>query len=497
MAMAKPSIQKIPRAGKPLRFLISAMFALGCLLAIIFLYYSGLQVYISVITAFAALIVTGEVITKTNGLDGFFGLYMLKSKRGLSLIEKISRWNTPLWKGMAEWGGVLGFGLLSYIIFRRQIRRRTMALGMASIALIVLLVVPNASLFFKFLSLPGLNLPLLSQFTSATIQLPQPSIGIMALLAVSIIGGFLFFMIALLGVAAFGILAALATAVASTVTGSTGGYAALSTQVPGVAPIIPGLTIPLFSGILALFVVLVVHEFSHGILAKVAKIKLKSIGILPLGIIPVGAFVEPDEKQVEKLDKDRQNDIFIAGISSNFLLTFVFFALTALMIIYVMPALFRPDVVVAYTLPGYPAHNVLTQGSIVYDWNGYHVSNLSSIIYAAHNFTPYAVVTVNTSNGNYAFHTNSTGKIGVVTELAQTPKAKGPQNGLANFLYSFFVISFVLNFFVGGMNLLPLPLLDGWRIYKNRIKSKRTLYAIGGLTFIGIVILALPWIWIL
>ena len=56
---------------------------------------------------------------------------------------------------------------------------------------------------------------------------------------------------------------------------------------PGLNPVIP-----LWYGILALVVAMVVHEFSHGILSRVADVKIKALGLL-MFIFPVGAFVEP------------------------------------------------------------------------------------------------------------------------------------------------------------------------------------------------------------
>jgi membrane-associated protease RseP (regulator of RpoE activity) len=490
--MPRPAKKK-PLIQEALRKPVSLLFGIGSLLIIIFLYYSGLSLYITLPSALISLAITGIVISSANGFDGFYGFYMLKSKRGLNLIDNISKSNITFWKTLAEWGAVLGFGLLAYVIFRKKINKKALILGYISIILIVLVISPNFGLVLKFLNLPGL-----SQYNLNITSLTGPTLSLqnIVLLIVSLVGGFTFYFIFLIGLISLGTLYNILTALSTAISGHPN-YTSLSQQIPGVAPLIPGFTIPLFSGLLALAVVLIVHEFSHGVLSRIAKIKLKSIGLLPFGIIPIGAFVEPDEKEVERLDKDRQNDIFIAGIASNFLLTFVFFLLTTLMILYVMPLFFASGVIIQATVPGAPAYNIITPGSIVYYWNGYRITNLTNLVAAEHNFTPFATVTVNTNRGNYSIRSNSTGKIGVLLEQYQVPRSPGIQNGLINFVYTFFVLSFVINFFVGAMNLLPLPAFDGWRIYKNRIKSKRTLNAIALLVLIGIVILALPWIWVL
>jgi membrane-associated protease RseP (regulator of RpoE activity) len=81
---------------------------------------------------------------------------------------------------------------------------------------------------------------------------------------------------------------------------------------------LPGLNplIPLWYGIFALAIAVVVHEFAHGILARFAKVKIKSLGIL-LFIVPMGAFVEPDEKQMETVKKSHRVKIFSTGPATN------------------------------------------------------------------------------------------------------------------------------------------------------------------------------------
>ena len=80
---------------------------------------------------------------------------------------------------------------------------------------------------------------------------------------------------------------------------------------PGINPIIP-----LWYGIFALAVAIIIHEFTHGILARRVKIKLKSLGIL-LFIIPIGAFVEPNEKDIEKVNRADRARIFAGGLTTN------------------------------------------------------------------------------------------------------------------------------------------------------------------------------------
>jgi len=88
---------------------------------------------------------------------------------------------------------------------------------------------------------------------------------------------------------------------------------------PGINPIIP-----LGYGIFGLAVAIILHEFSHGILARVAKIKIRSLGLIFL-IFPIGAFVEPEEEEMRALPRRERARLYAAGPATNMLLA-VFFA---------------------------------------------------------------------------------------------------------------------------------------------------------------------------
>lgn len=87
--------------------------------------------------------------------------------------------------------------------------------------------------------------------------------------------------------------------------------------IPGVNPLIP-----IWYGILALAIAMVVHEFTHGILSMIAKVKIKSLGILLL-ILPIGAFVEPDEEKLNEISKKKRVRMFAVGPTTNIILAIV------------------------------------------------------------------------------------------------------------------------------------------------------------------------------
>ncbi len=92
---------------------------------------------------------------------------------------------------------------------------------------------------------------------------------------------------------------------------------------PGIAPVIPGveipnvpLVIPLHAWI-SLFIILIIHEGFHGITARKEKFEIKSSGLLLLGFLPIGAFVEPNEKEVKKAEPIKQLRVYAAGPMAN------------------------------------------------------------------------------------------------------------------------------------------------------------------------------------
>jgi len=108
--------------------------------------------------------------------------------------------------------------------------------------------------------------------------------------------------------------------------------ATLAWQIPKSASVspkmmigLPGLNpvIPLWYGILALVIAMVVHEFSHGILSRVANVKVKALGLL-MFFFPVGAFVEPDEEEMKSMKKWERMRLYAAGPGSNMVIAIIF-----------------------------------------------------------------------------------------------------------------------------------------------------------------------------
>ncbi len=140
---------------------------------------------------------------------------------------------------------------------------------------------------------------------------------------------------------------------------------------PGINPILPLDYIGYI--LLALVIAIIAHEFSHGILTFAQKLKVKSLGILYL-VVPIGAFVEPDEEELKNAETKKRMRVYAAGPLANFvvviisLLLFSFIFMSA-----VQPA--AEGVGVLEIHKDSPADNIgIKTGAIVTEINGTYLS---------------------------------------------------------------------------------------------------------------------------
>ena len=95
--------------------------------------------------------------------------------------------------------------------------------------------------------------------------------------------------------------------------------------IPGVNDFLPLAVAPEI--VFGLLVGLVVHEGGHGILCRVEDIDIESMGVFLFTVIPLGAFVEPDEESQRNASRGGRTRMFAAGVTNNFFVTFVAFVL--------------------------------------------------------------------------------------------------------------------------------------------------------------------------
>lgn len=290
---------------------------------------------------------------------------------------------------------------------------------------------------------------------------------------------------------------------------------------PQVSLILPGVPvpgspifIPFAYGIIALMTVMVIHEFGHGIIARAEGIKIDSIGVLLLAILP-GAFVEPNEEDIEKSKRITKLRIYAAGSFFNLILAALSFIGLVLITVLILgsltlsiPAITIPGtsigtepvtflnatnpvypvfstegIQIESVVPGSPGSKVLQTGMVLQSINGVSTNNITKFTQLASNLHIGENLTLKTNQGTYHIiagtnPTNSTrGYIGIsstANEIVNPNYARtyGQLPWLAYDLSFLFYWIFLLNFAVGTFNLLPMKPLDGGLMLEELLRYK-------------------------
>jgi membrane-associated protease RseP (regulator of RpoE activity) len=94
--------------------------------------------------------------------------------------------------------------------------------------------------------------------------------------------------------------------------------------IPGVNEFLPLSVAPEI--VAGLLVGMVVHEGGHGLLCRVEDIDIDSMGVAMFAFVPIGAFAEPDDDDRMRASRGAQTRMFAAGVTNNFALTAIAFA---------------------------------------------------------------------------------------------------------------------------------------------------------------------------
>jgi len=161
--------------------------------------------------------------------------------------------------------------------------------------------------------------------------------------------------------------------------------------IPGVNDFIP-LT---FAVIFGLVFAMAIHELGHGILARVEGMRVKSTGLI-FFVIPIGAFVEPDEEDVDKSKGMPKIRMFGAGIANNLTVALVCMLLLAGLVGMLTPS-DTPYIYGVHT--GYPAYNAsVPPDSIIMGIDGELVASSSDVTGILDDTSPGDTVAVKISN---------------------------------------------------------------------------------------------------
>ena len=240
----------------------------------------------------------------------------------------------------------------------------------------------------------------------------------------------------------------------------------------GAIPVIPGVTIPFWFGVIGLVVVLVFHEFSHGIIARAENIKVKSVGLAFLGFIPIGAFVEPDDKKLKRSKLLPQLRMYVAGSFMNFIIAGLALLLLTFAIIPGL-ATFVPATHIVEVDAGGPAELAgLQKGAILQSLDGQLIRSMDDFARVTKDLKPGQSISMNTDQGAFPIQLgdkSGRGYIGIqaivcaeniVNPLCFQAHPWVPAKALW-FVVGAFQWIFILNLGIGLFNLLPLKPFDG------------------------------------
>ena len=257
-------------------------------------------------------------------------------------------------------------------------------------------------------------------------------------------------------------------------------------ETPSVSIVIPGVDVPGSSiyvpfvyGWIALITVLVVHEFSHGILAIREKISVKSIGLLLFAIIP-GAFVEPDEDELKKADRPSRLRVYVAGSVANISLALIAIILVSLMSAGI-PHYFAEDgIAINRIVPDSPSDGILKDGMVIESIDNHVINDSKSYTDVISSFKPGDNVSVKTDQGTYSVvlaknpNNESVGYFGIqaVKNFKLIDNSLGPIPWALFELLELFEWIFMLNLGIGLFNLLPIRYLDGGHMIETLLSYK-------------------------
>lgn len=156
------------------------------------------------------------------------------------------------------------------------------------------------------------------------------------------------------------------------------GISNLSTSLlsPGIgieyALAIPGLNplLPFWYGVLGLVVAMVIHELAHGMQTRANNMRVDSTGLL-YGVVPIGAFVEPNEEDIEKSSRRVKLDVYTAGVSTNFIAAVVVFFVFAVLMMGNISSSYGDNAAVYQVTGDSPAYDAgIPSGAIIEFVNG-------------------------------------------------------------------------------------------------------------------------------
>ena len=267
--------------------------------------------------------------------------------------------------------------------------------------------------------------------------------------------------------------------------------------------LIPGVTLTSSASIayflLSIPIVLVIHEGAHGIVATLEKIKIKTGGFA-IFIALFAGFVEPDEEDFDKAKKISKLRVIGAGATSNVLFSF---ALGAILLTNPLFAIIVPEPILGWMYEEPDGVLILS----IIEGSGAEKAGLlpNDIITAVNEIDVKTALDFQKAN----IVPGDTVNVSILRSGEQLefpvvimPSEDDPERGLIgimrdnSFAYKpiynfiewnnpsvsmFLLWLWMISFFIGVINMLPLPILDGGKFIHSIIDKKISDKAVNSL----------------
>ncbi|MBU5537482.1 MAG: site-2 protease family protein [Candidatus Aenigmatarchaeota archaeon] len=285
---------------------------------------------------------------------------------------------------------------------------------------------------------------------------------------------------------------------------TAGGY-----QVPG-----PVFSIPFWYWLLAIFIIATTHETMHAVFIRLEKVPVKNYGILMFLLLPIGAFVDPDNNRIKRLSLIKKLRIFAAGSFVNILTSFVAIGLLISSAFAFTIVTESVGVAIDSVAENSPADKANLEGTILQIDNK-SITNVIDFVKALNNTKPGDEIEITTDKGEYRLilgehpEIENRSYIGVMIRNSYEYNLFG-FNGVVPlmFLRIFFTVMSFLNWLflismgIGIVNLLPIKPLDGGlffgEIFTKLFKDKGNfLINLTSIVLIGLLLFNLfgiPWV---
>ncbi len=258
---------------------------------------------------------------------------------------------------------------------------------------------------------------------------------------------------------------------------------------PVVQPVLPicGVNgifcVPIEFWLVSIFIILVVHEFSHAFVSRAEGIHVKSLGYGFMAVIPVG-FAEPDEGELKKTASIKRSRIFAAGSFSNFITAIISIILFTGASFLTSAIYTNTGITYNTVITGTPADISLPHNGTITEVNSREVKNAGELTEVMNGVFPGSDISIIVDGRRHVIKTaqdpnNASrafiGISGIDNIIVPKEQFAGIAGGWLQsvllYLYSLFKWLFFLNLGIGLFNLLPLKPLDGGLIFEEIAKE--------------------------